>query len=183
MGLPSRKIEIINEDKTRTARYYKINAHRFLSEYETSLYVDGNISIVGDVTELIKQHKESKKEVTLLKHRFNRISLDDERRNCVTEKKDDPETMQSQTDGYEKEGFNGKSSMYETGIMIRNHNDPKVMELMSAWSHEVMTKSKRDQLSLGYACWKTGTYYNQIPSLNDVETKKYFKFNKSHRKK
>jgi hypothetical protein len=37
------------EDNTRTARKYKLLPHRFLPEYEISIWVDGNELVVGDV--------------------------------------------------------------------------------------------------------------------------------------
>ena len=44
----------IYEDPTRNARKYKILPHRFLSEYDISIWIDGNIKVRGDVNELLE---------------------------------------------------------------------------------------------------------------------------------
>lgn len=43
----------IYSDNTRTARKHKLLAHRFLPEYDISIWIDGNINVRGDVNELM----------------------------------------------------------------------------------------------------------------------------------
>ena len=40
------------EDNTRTARKHKLLAHRLFPNYDFSLWIDGNINVIGDVNEL-----------------------------------------------------------------------------------------------------------------------------------
>ena len=55
-----RQVLPLYEDNTRTARKYKILPHRFLPEYDLSIWVDGNELVVGDVDKLQKRYLNDK---------------------------------------------------------------------------------------------------------------------------
>ena len=58
--------------------------------------------------------------------------------------------------------------------MIRKHNDPNCIKLMEYWWNIVLNGSKRDQLSLFYAKWKTNVNIKILDTkLNNSE---YFKW-------
>ena len=54
-----RKIESIFDDPVRNARMYKVLPHKYLSEYEYSVWIDGNMMVRGDVNKLIKKYLET----------------------------------------------------------------------------------------------------------------------------
>ena len=41
-------------DNNRNAKRFKILPHRYLSEYEYSIFIDGNMTVKGDIDELIE---------------------------------------------------------------------------------------------------------------------------------
>ena len=41
----------------------------------------------------------------------------------------------------------------ETSVIVREHNDPRVIEAMNLWWKEIDNGSRRDQLSLPYVLW------------------------------
>ena len=45
---------------------------------------------------------------------------------------------------------------YELHVLVRQNHDDKLNKVMEGWWNEIMTRSNRDQLSLGYICWKQG---------------------------
>ena len=51
-----RQVLPLYEDNTRTARKYKILPHRFLPEYDISIWTDGNEIIVGDINKLQEKY-------------------------------------------------------------------------------------------------------------------------------
>ena len=65
-------------DNNRNAKRFKILPHRYLSEYEYSIFIDGNMTVVGNVNELIDKYL-SDSNVAFFSHNGN--SLDG--RNCV----------------------------------------------------------------------------------------------------
>ena len=44
-------------DPNRNAKKYKILPHRYLAQYDYSVWIDGNILIVNDIRDLVTQHK------------------------------------------------------------------------------------------------------------------------------
>ena len=65
--------------------------------------------------------------------------------------------VRPQMERYRKEGFPEGFGLEETNVILRVHNDPKCQILCNLWGKEVLENSHRDQLSLDYCRWKTGT--------------------------
>jgi len=42
-------------DNTRNAKKFKVLPHRYLQDYEYSIFIDGNMYVVGNVDELIEK--------------------------------------------------------------------------------------------------------------------------------
>ena len=47
----------IYNDSNRNAKKYKILPHRYLKDYDYSVWIDGNILVVSDIRDLVTQHK------------------------------------------------------------------------------------------------------------------------------
>ena len=43
-------------DNTRNAKKFKVLPHRYLQNYEYSIFIDGNMYVVGNVDELIEKY-------------------------------------------------------------------------------------------------------------------------------
>lgn len=161
-------------DPVRCARYYKILAHKVLSEYEQSVWIDGNMIVKGDVNVWIHKYLTSHDFVTFdhskQKRRFLGLFwIPDKKfaRNCVYDElealvsrteqgiyMDDIETMKRQVARYRAEGYPAHNGLAVTMILFRNHNNPKVIHLMESWWKELENGSRRDQLSINYVAWK-----------------------------
>lgn len=140
-------------DSTRKTRQIKILPHEFLEELncDYSVWVDGNINIIGNIFELIASNDDFK--VLCFKHP-HRDCIYQEMEECLKMHKDDPETMKKQIKSYRQEGFPEHYGLIETNVLIRKHSDANVMKLMSLWWREVNECSKRDQLSFPYVIWR-----------------------------
>lgn len=141
-----------NLDDTRWNRKYKILPHKYLSDYEWSIYIDGNVRLIGDMREYILN--ESKGKPMLCLRHSSRNSLYEEAEECIKFHKDNEKTILNQIEGYKKEGYKGDNGLTVNNILVRNHMNPIVIKVMEDWWHEVETKSCRDQLSFRYVCWK-----------------------------
>lgn len=170
-------IDLIFETPQRLQRYIKINTHKFLSDYELSIWVDGNIPIIGNLSEMIKKHHNGY--MTTFKHPF-RNCIYKESAMCSIGKKDDALIMFKQSLKYLKDGYPKENGLVETKMIIRNHNEKECIELMEAWSNELINNSVRDQLSFNYVLWK------QNKTINIIEEKlvdnKYIKIVYGHKK-
>ena len=65
-------------DNTRNAKRFKVLPHRYLSEYDYSIFIDGNMTVNGDVNELVDKYLNDSN-VAFFSHSDN--SLDG--RNCI----------------------------------------------------------------------------------------------------
>jgi hypothetical protein len=168
-------------DPTRSARRVKILAHEYLPEYETSVWVDGNILVRADVREIVNRelqdvamavyHHGSSKEFPLHSVKEGAEYLIETAKKG--KRQEDPELIEKQIACYEKEGFPDDNGLLWSCVMLRRHNDPKVKTTMGVWWNEVMTKTKRDQMSFNYAAWKTGLSFKYIEE--DAADNPYFK--------
>jgi len=133
-----------------------------------------------DIRQLVEDVMQNNS-LCLLEHRGSPTTLSDEADVCGRLGKDDKQLMLDQINGYFNKGLPKDHKMFETGVIIRRHEDDKVKEVMDFWWNEVKMKSKRDQLSFIYSMWENSMLFSSMCSLNHPTTKQNFKFKISHR--
>jgi len=138
-------------------RKYKILPHLFFPEYERSLYVDANIAILKNPKELSDKYL-SRFDFVAPKH-FTRDCVYDEAKECIVLMKDKTENIKKQMQRYKEKGFPSRFGLSENNILLRRHSNESVITLMESWWQELQKETKRDQLSLPYAMWKSGVKY------------------------
>jgi len=164
---------------TRSSREVKILPHRFLKDYDYSIFIDGstqiNLKINDFVLEKLKEYN-----FCIRKH---------DKRNCVyseakhliniynSNPKDTPENILNHIEKLKKQNFPYNYGLYPTGVLLRKHNNPDVIKCMEVWWEKYMSGSKRDQLSLPCAIFETSL---AIKIMSESEHKKYFT-HKKHR--
>lgn len=169
--------ELNGLSNVKKQRHIKICAHRFLSEYELSIWVDGNIPVLGNMMELIEEYH-NHPYMSTFRHPYNRC-IYQEALGCASVNKDNPIVMFKQVFEYMREGYPKNNGLVETKMIIRNHNNLECIELMEAWWEQLSEKSHRDQLSFNYVLWKQKKEINMIDeSLVD---KKYIKIVCGHK--
>ena len=131
------------------AKDIKINPEKYLSEYDSSIYVDGSFLQVGDVNYLLNQ---SKNTYQMCKHP-RRDCAYQEATICLNQRLDVPAIIKSQMEKYFEEGFPTQYGLSMGGIIARTHNK-KSKKINSLWWKEIVSGSKRDQLSVNYVLWK-----------------------------
>ena len=165
-----RQVLPLYKDNTRTARKYKILPHRFLPEYDISIWTDGNELVVGDINKLQEKYLKDKNMAI-----YNHMSCWD-KRDCVYEEakaifnlgnqnnnwKDDPSIITKQMERYINEQYPPNNGLIVSGVMFRKHNKKDVINCMETWWTELKYGSRRDQLSFNYAAWKCNTQFNWI---------------------
>lgn len=135
-------------------RIYKMLPHRFLAEYEQSLYVDGNIRLVADPSRLFDKYLATGV-VAIPRHR-ERDCAYAEAEYCVRLGMCQRDEIERQLQAYRADGFPLRYGMTENSIILRNHRSGSLVELMEAWWQAYIEGGKRDQLSLPYLVWKHG---------------------------
>ena len=139
--------------QVKKQRYVKINPHKCLSEYDLSIWVDGNIELNGDLNKFLDNTLKDDCAIYIPKHP-QRDCIYNEAEAVLSMKKDTIGNVIPQIDEYEKEGFPRNYGLVQSNIIVRKHNDKNCIKLMECWFDELKNKSHRDQLSFNYVCWK-----------------------------
>ena len=115
-------------DNTRMQRMYKILPHRFLPEYEYSIYIDGNVRIIGSFRDFVKSEWRGAA-LLGLKHP-SRDNAYDEAEACINLKKDAPEIILKQIDKYKSEGYKADNALTVNNIIFRKNKDEHLIKVM-----------------------------------------------------
>lgn len=159
----------LNGDYTRINRYCKVHPHLFFSQYQYSIYIDGNISVhtklshlaqnigrIGIASYGMPSADDVYEHATSL---FLRSGLGEE---------DARERISKQMQRYVEEGFPRYFGFTENSVMVREHNNEKCIRIMETWWDEILNNSRRDQLSFMYAVWKNGFIPQDIGYIADT---------------
>lgn len=157
------------------AKKYKMLPHKLFEDKEISLYVDSNMEILSDPTELAEKYL-ADANIAFFRHPENRTCLYDEARVCKEMKKDEPEWIEKQADHYKRMGYPENNGLVAGMVILRRHNEPDVVKVMEEWWAEVNEWSFRDQISFPYLAWKNKLKFNVIDDY--VRDCKWFKWRK-----
>lgn len=176
--------ELLKLSKVKQQRAVKILPHRYLQEYDISVWVDGNIDTKSNIKDYLKDFDFSRYSVFIPEHP-QRKCIYKEKNECIRLKKitgDGIALAEKQLERYRKENFPENYGLVQTNIVIRKHNEEYSKKLMELWWSELKEYSHRDQLSFNYALWKTGQdgFKYLIKTTCNSKT---FKWGMGHKKK
>lgn len=156
------------------ARYIKTHPHRFFSEYDYSIFIDGNIKITCDIRPLVYSMIEAKKIMAIHRHQA-RDCVYDEAKAIYAVGKAKRHDLNKQLEHYKKEAFPRHFGLFETNVIIRQHNHADCIAVMDTWWQEIKDYTKRDQMSFTYALWKNNKTAMDVLSLgNNSRLNPYF---------
>lgn len=148
-----------------TNRFIKMHPHLLFSgsKYDYSIYVDGNIKIVSDLTPMTNN-------LGKLGLAFHRHALRDdiskEVKACIWQKKGNRKALLKQVKKYKKDGFPKDFGLLECNIIVadlKNHNSEKITN--NWWYEFSKSGSMRDQIALPYVIWKMGYKIEDLGNL------------------
>ena len=159
---------------TRMARYVKLHLLDLLSEYETLIWVDGNIVICGDLMKYVHAFDVNDTDIGLISHPL-RDCIYEEAKACIQRAKDNELAINTQVEHYRKLGIPKKSGLFETNFFITRKSQ-KSRRFFKAWWGEIERFTKRDQLSVVVAQHASDIKYSYImPRHLSVRNNKDFK--------
>ena len=139
----------------RLSRKVKMLAHKYLPEgCDMSIYLDADMLIRSDLNSLFDLLNG---DVLMAAFRHSnctsvRAEIED-LTSCGVVKQD---VVENQWQRYHEWGFKDDLGITENGILIRRHNNPKVVELMELWWQEYLQGCLRDQISLMPCIYRCG---------------------------
>jgi hypothetical protein len=159
-------------DPARASRRAKLMPHRYLRDYEYSIYLDNRARLLRDPIKIVKDAflptsiigtwLRPRRSFWAFRHP-HRDCIYDEAVVCAEAAMDRKESIENQMSVYRQEGFPKHFGLIAGTILVRNHGDEKLAELGERWFEQVLEGSKRDQLSFNYLCWKLGFRWSRLP--------------------
>lgn len=178
-GWSDLKITVNYSDRDAN-RYVKILPHlnACLARYDLTIYVDGSIEIVGDLTALIQQVAVSSGNIFLYEHP-RRSCVYQEARACVEGMKAPILATSQLLKRFQEEGMPRNLGLFEGGVIIRKKSD-ELNKLMLAWWNVYQSSVKRDQLALIYAMWKNEMTVQSLGLPDHRTSQNYFRCRVGH---
>lgn len=154
-------------------RKYKILPHQFLADYDYSLYVDANIVVKESPYDLVGKYM--KFSTIFVPHHPKRNCLYQEAKACVAAGKANVFDVKKQMNRYKTDSFPKEYGLGENNIILRKHNEPKVIKVMLDWWQEMNKETERDQLSFAYVLWKNNLEFTFMEE-SSKNNNKYFAY-------
>ena len=144
-------------------RFHKTLCHRFLPGYDASLYVDGNIRLLGTTRPLFDQMAAAKAAVAAYPHPLRRTVVEEAAAVIAAGKVSHPERVRREVASYRAAGFPDDLRLTENGVLLKDHRHPDLDKAMDMWWSLIETHGSRDQLSLPFVIWKSGLPVHVLP--------------------
>lgn len=133
---------------SRASRIPKTMPHRFLEEYEFSIYADASVCVKTESSDFLVNELVSR-QIALIRRPF---SLNEEFQRVESRRYDDLYTLRAQKSCYISAAFDlSLTPTYWGGLILRKHHEPPVVHFGERWMLNILRFSRRDQLSLPIA--------------------------------
>lgn len=156
-------IEVVFSDARITARILKHLPHMFLTQYNSSLWLDARIMTKKYSANSIFS-KMGKEKFMCFKHP-KRNSVFFEALSCIKKGHDSVSKIILQYIQYRIGGFSDEYQLIESGVLLRKHLNKNVSLFQEKWLIEIFHKSVRDQLSFNYTASKFELVYAHFPEM------------------
>lgn len=140
-------------DSVREYNRYKLLPHRFLPDFDWSLYFDNTVYLKTEPLIIWEKYSHSKSSFICFKHPW-RDCLYQEGEAVIAVGYDDEARIREQLEFYQQKGFPSHSGLIATTMLLRNHNHPKLIEMQEIWFNHVLRFSKRNQISYPFVAWQ-----------------------------
>ena len=152
------KEELSNLTPIEQNRWYKMHPHLLFPDYDYSIYLDGNITPVTDLTEFVNRVGSS----AIATHRhYIRDCVYQEAKAVLQSGKDNKENIRQHLLFLEEQGMPKEYGLADCSVIARKHHEASCVTLMKQWWKEFLLHSRRDQLSFPYVLFK-----NNLPTID-----------------
>ena len=191
-----RIVDKLYDDGARSAKRYKLLPHRFLKEYDVSIWIDIEVKITKDINDLVNGYL-SKSNLAILNHELcgRTVTGNLNVRKCVYEEakfikwlgdnhpkkqyKDNIDIINSQVNRYREDGYPENNGLARTTVIFRKHNEDDVIKQSELWWQEMKYGSRRDQIGFNYSAWKQDFNFDYIQE--DIDDNEFFLYMKKWR--
>lgn len=147
-------------ENRKSARYFKVMAHRVLREADISIWVDANVRLLLPPAKTALDWL-SRRDLVVFKHPVRKCIFE-EAEACRRLEKGKADLIKAQVRAYKKAGMPRYWGLVSTRCVMRRHT-LEVAKLNEAWWKEIQQHSLRDQISLPFVCWREKFQWEMIP--------------------
>lgn len=165
-----KKVVEIENNAHFVNRWHKMHPHTLFSEYDESIYIDGNLLFL---TDYIFKEIEAQDNSLLIPRHYKNSCIYEELGYILECGRDSQENIDKIKKLLEENNFPKKIGLCENNIIFRKHHDEKIIKIMEEWWNLVLNVCPRDQTSLMYVLWKN----NYLDKLSTIENGKTNKLN------
>lgn len=149
------------------SRFPKLLPHRYLEAFDVSIYCDTRIRFNVSPPELARIENLGDVSLKCFPHPW---------RDCVYEEAETvieagicgEADVRRQMDRYRRRGYPEHNGLFAGTVILRRHNDPRLVELSELWHSHFLHYGHRDQLSFDFVAWLKGFEYGTFQgSLKD----------------
>ncbi len=144
------------------AKRYKLMPHLVVGEYQTSMWIDGSLQPLLNMTDYINRALDGHS-LAFFSHPWRQCAYA-EAESCARQGRWDPVELDRQMEAYRLTGFPRDYGLIRGGVIFRRHHDSAVKSLMADWWVEVNMRTPRDQLSFPFVAWRRSAAYNVLPA-------------------
>lgn len=173
LDLPREILEMSNIEKNR---YIKMFPNLFFESYKYSIYLDGNVQIITDLTEYVNKIN-PKVGIAIHKHHLRDCVFDELVAVTLMNKKNKELALKYKTK-LENDKMPKNYGLLQCNVIARIHNNKTCKKIMTDWWKEFEKNIKRDQVSLPYVLFKNGISVDDVGTLgNNIYTNPSFRIN------
>ena len=161
---------IFEFDPHRSQRFVKLCPHKFLQDYDASLYIDNTVLLKDGGKEFLETLRESESECVFMNHSFRATTLS-EFQEVFKDRLADPARLSEQLNAYLN--FSPETLVMSPlwcGVIARMHNSVDIINFGELWFYHVLRHTARDQLSVNFCLSKTNVTPQrlQIDNLDSI---------------
>lgn len=160
-------------------RYCKSHGYTIFKDYDYSVYLDGNIKIVGKISELINAIGQC----GLAVHRLSNVNdVFSHAMSLTIRKRIRKEDTMIEMKKMAEEGFPFNYGMAECGVIVCDNSNVVAQQILNNWFEKFnQSLAKRDQLYLPYILWKMKIDVDEVCTLpGDWRNNGYFEMVSAH---
>jgi glycosyltransferase involved in cell wall biosynthesis len=156
-------------DNNRKVKQYKVLPHKFFPEYKYSFWIDASFRIKNSIRKYIYTNINS----PMLNIIYTlRDCIYDEAIISTNHLNYPKAILLKQIEKYENNGMPKNYGLIFTGVIFREHNNPKIIKLMGDWWNEISIFTNQDQISFSYCTWKNN--FHPSVSMIPIENNEYW---------
>ena len=148
------------------ARYLKTHPHILFPGYACSVWIDPAILVRGNYLQETLYKCLNDHTLVMLKAHPGYRTMHERYVASLQLQNKPPSQIEKKIVKYYDEGLPETAVFFDSGIIIRHHMSPEIIDANEGWWHEIIEGIAGDQLSLPYIVWK---YHLSVQILNVIK--------------